>query len=147
MAKNELNGSDELMLTKTQINKIKKAMKNNTGVDIKISKAQIRKAVKYGGSLWSSLFSMGTKLLPYATKAVSKAVPALATGALSALGSLGIDKIFGKEQTDGFMIPQNKVNQLIQYKDWLTASQKKQILDALQTGDQVVIKPTKTQQG
>ena len=52
--------SDDLMLTKTQINKIKKAMKNNTGVDIKISKALIRKAVKYGGSLWSSLFSMGT---------------------------------------------------------------------------------------
>ena len=90
---------------------------------------------------------MGPNLLPYATKAVSKAVPALATGALSALGSLGIDKIFGKGQTGGFMIPQNKVNQLIQYKDWLTASQKKQILDALQTGGQVVIKPTKSQQG
>ena len=90
---------------------------------------------------------MGPNLLPYATKAVSKAVPALATGALSALGSLGIDKIFGKGQTGGFMIPQNKVNQLIQYKDWLTASQKKQILDALQTGGQVVIKPTKTQRG
>ena len=145
--KNELTGNDELMLNRTQLNRIKKAMNNGTGVDIKISKTQIRKAVKHGGSLWSSLISMGTKLLPYATKAVSKAVPALATGALSALGSLGIDKIFGKGQTGGFLIPQNKVNQLIQYKDWLTTSQKKQILDALQTGGQVVIKPTKTQQG
>ena len=45
LAKNELNGSDELMLTKTQLNKIQKAMNNNTGVDIKISKTQIRKAV------------------------------------------------------------------------------------------------------
>lgn len=44
----ELNGGDELMLTKTQINKIKKAMKNGTGVDIKISKTQIRKVMKYG---------------------------------------------------------------------------------------------------
>ena len=145
--KNELTGNDELMLNRTQLNRIKKAMNNGTGVDIKINKTQIRKAVKHGGSLWSSLISRGTKLLPYATKAVTKAVPALATGAMSALGSLGIDKIFGKGQTGGFLIPQNKVNQLIQYKDLLTTSQKKQILDALQTGGQVVIKPTKTQQG
>ena len=51
MAKNELNGVDELMLTRTQINKVKKAMRGGNGVDIKISKTQIRKAVKYGGSL------------------------------------------------------------------------------------------------
>ena len=49
LTNNELNGGDELMLTKTQINKIKKAMKNGTGVDIKISKTQIRKGMKYGG--------------------------------------------------------------------------------------------------
>ena len=145
--KSELTGNDELMLNKKQLNRIKKAMNNDTGVDIKISKTQIRKAVKHGGSLWSSLISLGTKLLPYATKAVTKAVPALATGAMSALGSLGIDKMFGKGQTGGFLILQDKINQLIQYKDWLTTSQRKQILDALQTDGQVVIKPTKTQQG
>jgi len=118
LAKNELNGSDELMLTKTKINRIKRAMKNRVGVDIKISKTQIRKAVQHGGSLWSSLFSLGTKTLPSAIKGVSKVAPALATGALSALGSLGIDKIFGKGlQSGGFMIPQNKVDQLIKYKD------------------------------
>lgn len=38
-----------------------------------------------------TLASLGTRLLPYATSAISKAVPALATGAVSALGSLGID--------------------------------------------------------
>ena len=37
-------------------------------------------------------------MLPFA----AKAAPALATGAMSALGSLGIDKIFGKGQTGGF---------------------------------------------
>ena len=36
LAKNELNGVDELMLTKTQINEIKKAMRDGNGVDIKI---------------------------------------------------------------------------------------------------------------
>ena len=71
---------------------MKKAVQNNTGVDIKISKTQIRKSVKHGGSLLSSLLSLGTKLLPYATKVATP----LATGAISALGSLGVDKIFGK---------------------------------------------------
>ena len=81
------------------------------------------------------------------TKAASKALPALATGAVSALGSLGIDKIFGKGQSGGFLIPQNKIDQLIQYKDWLTKKQKEQILAAIQSGVQVVINPTVKQRG
>ena len=52
---NQLRGSDELMLTKTQLNKIQKAASNRTGVDVNFSKTQIRKAVKQGGSLFSSL--------------------------------------------------------------------------------------------
>ena len=42
--------------------------------------------------MWTSLL----KLTPFLTKGVSKVAPHLATDALSALGSLGIDKIFGK---------------------------------------------------
>ena len=103
-------------------------MQNKTGVDIKISKTQIRKVAKQGGSLWSSLFSLGAKLLPMATKAATKALPALATGTLSGLANVGVDKIFGKGQVGGFLIPQNKVDQLIKYKDWLTEAQKKQIV-------------------
>ena len=45
-----LKGSDELMLTKTQINKIKKSVANETGSDIKISKTQIKNVVKHGGN-------------------------------------------------------------------------------------------------
>ena len=144
---NQLSGKDELMLTKAQLNKIKKAISNKTGVDIKISKTQIRKAVKQGGSLFSSLAMLGAKALPYVTKAASKALPALATGAVSALGSLGIDKMFGKGQSGGFLIPQNKIDQLIQYKDWLTKGQKEQILAAVQSGGQLVINPTAKQRG
>ena len=91
-----LRGNDELMLTKRQIAKIQKSLSNGTGTDIKISKTQIRKLVKHGGNLFTSLASLGAKVLPFAVKGISKAVPALATGAISALGSLGIDKIFGK---------------------------------------------------
>ena len=147
LTKSDLTGSDDMMLTKTQLKRIKKAMNNSTGIDLKISKTQISHVVQEGGSLWSSLFSLGTKALPYATKAVTKVAPALATGALQALGSLGIDKIFGKGQTGGFLIPQNKIDQLIKYKDLLTKKQKEQIVSAIHTGGQLVVKPTKTQSG
>ena len=131
---NQLRGNEELMLTKTQIKKIKKAAQNNSGVDIKISNTQIRKSVKHGGSLFSSLLSLGTKPLPYATKVA----PHLATGALSALGSLGIDKIFGKGQSggftslhsaEGFLIPDSKIELLVKNKNMLTQKQKEHIFE------------------
>ena len=86
---------------------------------------------------------MGTKLLPLAVKAV----PALATGVLSGLVNVGAEKMFGKGQVGCFLIPQNKVNQLIKCKDWLTTTQQKQIMEALQNGGQIIIKPTKQQSG
>ena len=98
LARNELSGPHELMLTKTQINKLRKAMSQGTGSDIKISKTQIRKAVRQGGSLWGSLINLGSKLLPMAMPLAKKAIAPLATGALSGLASLGVDKIFGKGQ-------------------------------------------------
>ena len=140
---NQLRGNDELMLTKTQLNKIQKAAASRTGVDLKISKSQIRKVVQ-GGSLFSSLAMLGAKALPFVA---SKALPALATGAVSALGSLGIDKIFVKGMTGGFWIPQNKIEQLIQHKNLLTKAQKEQILAAVQSGGQLVLNPTAKQRG
>jgi len=147
LTKSDLTGNDELMLTRTQLKRIQKAMKNGTGVDLKISKTQIRHLVQVGGSLWGSLMTLGAKALPFATMAASKALPALATGALSGLASLGVDKIFGKGQTGGFLIPQNKIDQLIKHKDLLTKKQKEQIVSALHTGSQLIIEPTKTQSG
>ena len=58
-----LRGSDELMLTRRQITKIKKSLANGTGSDIKISKTQIRRSVKHGGSLFTSLASLGARFL------------------------------------------------------------------------------------
>ena len=147
LTRNELSGPHELMLTKTQINKLKKAMSQGTGSDIKISKTQIRRAVRQGGSFWGSLISSGSKLLPMAKPLAKKAIAPLATGALSGLASLGADKIFGKGQRGGFLIPIDKIAQLVAYKHLLTTGQKKDILKALQTGNGLVIRPTKTQQG
>ena len=143
LTKSNLTGNDMLMLTATQLKRIKKAMTNKTGVDLKISKTQIRSVVHKGGSLWSSLLNLGMRALPYA----SKAVPALATGAIQALGSLGVDKIFGRGQSGGFLIPQDKINQLIQYKDLLTKKQKEQIASAIHNGGRIIVKPSKRQMG
>ena len=135
------------MLTKTQIGKIRKSFSNGTGGDIKISKTQIRKVAKHGGNLFSSLASLGARVLPYAVKRLPKAVPALATGAVSALGSLetdkilGIDKIFGK----GIDISKKYFPMLPYIVNELTKSQIDQINKVSQTGGRLVLKPTRKQ--
>ena len=62
-----------------------------------------------------------------------KAAAPLVTGALSGLASLGVDKIFGKGQRGGFLIPMDKIAQLVAYKHLLTTGQKKVILSKLAT--------------
>ena len=136
-----LTGNDELMLTKTQLKKIQKSLNNGTGADIKISKTQIRKVAKQGGSLFSTLASLGARVFPYAVKGLSKAAPALATGAVSALGSLGIDKIFGK----GMHIPKKFYPMLLSIVNEFTQPQIDQINKVMQTGGRLVIKQTRKQ--
>ena len=136
-----LQGSDELMLTQRQISRIKKSLANGTGSDIKISKTQIRNSAKHGGNLFSSSISLGSKLLPYAVKGVSKVAPALATGAATALGDIGIKKLFGK----GITIPKKFFPMLTQIAEELTKAQIDQINKIFKTGGRLVIKPTQQQ--
>lgn len=107
-SKGELTDNDELMLTKTQLKKMQKAMASGVGVDIKISKTQIRHVMKHGGSLFSTLVSPGIRLLPVVAK---KVLPALATGAIGSLGGLVMDKITkrGRGQIVGYTIPRYKI--------------------------------------
>lgn len=135
LTNNELCGTDELFLTKTQIKRIQKAKSMNKGVDVKISKTQISRV---GVSLFSIL---ATKLLPLTTKVL----PALATGATSSLSNFGLDKLLGSG--GGFLIPQDKIDQLITHKNLLTKNQRGQIVTALQTGGQFVIKQSLKQRG
>ena len=78
----------------------------------------------------------------------------LGLSALAGLASEGasqvVKKISGSGQramTGGFLIPQDKIQKLIDNKHLLTNKQKEQILSALQSGGQVVVKPTKKQSG
>ena len=134
-------GDDELILARRQITKIKKSLANGTGSDIKISRTQIRRSVKHGGNLFTSLASLGAKLLRYAMRGVSKVAPALATGAATALGEIGLKKLFGK----GITTPHKFILMLPPFAREFTKSQRDQINKAYQTGGRLVIKPTRKQ--
>ena len=136
-----LQGSDELMLTQRQIAKIQKSLANGTGSDIKISKKQISSSVKHGGNLFTSLMRLGSKVLPYAIKGISKVAPAIATGAASAIGDMGIKKLFGK----GITIPKKFFPSLPSIVKWFTQAQIDHINKIFKTGGQLVIKPTRQQ--
>ena len=64
LKKNETRGNDELMLTASQIKRINKARALGNGVEIKISKTQIRKVMREGGSLFSALIPLEKSLAP-----------------------------------------------------------------------------------
>ena len=81
-------------------------------------------------------------------KGISKAVPALATGAATALGELGINKIFGRGTPlplQGITIPPQFFPMLPPLAREFTKSQINQINKAYQTGGRLVIKPTRNQ--
>ena len=137
----QLRGSDELMLTQRQINKIEKSLATGKGSDINISKTQIRRSVKHGRNLFTSLASLGAKLLPYVMRGASRVAPALATGAASALGEIGLKKLFGK----GITIPKRFLPMLPPFAREFTQAQINQINRAHKTGGRLVIKPTHRQ--
>ena len=125
------------------VKRLDKKRKLNEGMDIKLSKSNIRKQV--GGSLLSTILTLGRTFGP----TIAKTLGLSALGGLASEGASQIvKKISGKGvQTGGFLIPQNKIDQLITYKHLLTTKQKKDILNALQTGSGVHIKPSRVQKG
>ena len=92
----------------------------------------------------TSILTLGRTLAPTLGKT-------LGLSALAGLASEGasqiVKKISGNGIQSGFLIPQNKIDQLIAYKHLLTNKQKQDILNSLQPGGQIVVKPTKTQSG
>lgn len=74
-------GNMPIMVTKSQMNRIDKAKKDNKGMMLSISLAQMRAMKKEGG------------ILPFLIPIAIAGASALATGALSALGGLAVNKI------------------------------------------------------
>ena len=143
LTKDSLSGNDTLYVPLNIVKRLEKNRKLRKGMDIKLSKTNIRKQV--GGSLLSTVLTLGRTFGP----TIAKTLGLSALGGLASEGASQIvKKISGKgAQTGGFLIPQNKIDQLITYKHLLTTKQKKDIINALQTGSGVHIKPTKVQTG
>ena len=141
LTKDSLSGNDTLYVPQNIVKRLEKSKKMNKGMDIKLAKTNIRKQV--GGSLLSTVLTLGRTFGP----TIAKTLGLSALGGLASEGASQIvKKISGRGvQTGGFLIPQNKIDQLITYKHLLTTKQKKDILNALQTGSGVHIKPTKVQ--
>ena len=143
LTKNSLSGSETLYVPAMVKKRLEKNRKEKKGMDIKLSKTNIRKQV--GGSLLTSILSLGRVFGPTIAKTMGLAALA---GAASTGASQIVKKISGKGvKTGGFLIPQNKIDKLIANKHLLTKKQKEEILAALQSGSGVVVKPTKTQSG
>ena len=143
LTKDSLSGNDTLYVPSNVEKRLRKNQKLKKGMDIKLSKTNIRKQV--GGSLLTSILTLGRTLAPTLGKT-------LGLSALAGLASEGasqvVKKIAGKGlQSGGFLIPQNKIDQLIAYKHLLTDKQKRDILNSTLSGGQLVMKPTKSQYG
>ena len=137
LTKDSLSGNDTLYVPSTVVKRLEKNHKLRKGMDIKLAKTNIRKQV--GGSLLTSILTLGRTLAPTLGKT-------LGLSALAGLASEGASQVV-KKISGGFLIPQNKIDQLIAYKHLLTNKQKKDILNSLQSGGQLVVKPTKSQYG
>ena len=137
LMKDSLSGNDTLYVPSNVVKRLRKNQKLRKGMDIKLAKTNIRKQV--GGSLLTSILTLGRTLAPTLGKT-------LGLSALAGLASEGASQVV-KKISGGFLIPQNKIDQLIAYKHLLTDKQKRDILNSVQSGGQLVVKPTKSQYG
>ena len=135
--KDSLSGNDTLYVPSNVVKRLRKNQKLRKGMDIKLAKTNIRKQV--GGSLLTSILTLGRTLAPTLGKT-------LGLSALAGLASEGASQVV-KKISGGFLIPQNKIDQLIAHKHLLTDKQKRDILNSVQSGGQLVLKPTKSQYG
>ena len=138
-----LMGNDTLLVPSNIVKRLEKNRNDRKGMEIKLAQTNIRKQV--GGSLLTSILSLARTFGPTLAKTVGLSTLA---GAASEGASQIVKKISGKgSQTGGFLIPNSKIDQLIANKHLLSNKQKKDILNAIQTGSGVHIKPTKVQTG
>ena len=89
----DLIGNDDLYLTKSQIDKIKKAYAGGKGVTINMSKAQLDHNMKVEGGFLGLLARLAMRAVPILTKTI---LPALGVGALTGVGSFGVQKVMGQ---------------------------------------------------
>ena len=94
----DLDGDHTIFLTNGQYNKLQNARDRGKGFTVRMSSRQLKYNTKAGGFIGALLPMLGTVArvaAPALMGLAKKAVPALATGALSGLASTGVSKLFG----------------------------------------------------
>ena len=95
----DLDGDHTIFLTNAQHKKLQNARDRGKGLTIKMSSRQLKHNVKtqggFLGALLPAIGAVGRMVAPALLGVAKKAVPALATGALSGLASTGVSKLFG----------------------------------------------------
>ena len=94
----DLDGDHTIFLTNGQYNKLQNARDRGKGFTVRMSSRQLKYNTRAGGFIGALLPMLGTVArvaAPALMGLAKKAVPALATGALSGLASTGVSKLFG----------------------------------------------------
>ena len=94
----DLDGNHTIFLTNGQYNKLQNAKNQGKGLTIRMSSRQLKYNTKAGGFIGALLPMLGTvarAAAPALMGLAKKAIPHLATGALSGLASTGVSKLFG----------------------------------------------------
>ena len=95
----DLDGDYTIFLTNAQYKKLQNAQEQGKGITIRMSSRQLKHNVKtqggFLGALLPAIGAVGRMVAPALLGVAKKAIPALATGALSGLASTGVSKIFG----------------------------------------------------
>ena len=88
----DLRGEHKLALTRSQANKLQKAIERGKRVTFRMSKKQLKHNLKVEGGFLGLLAGLAARALPMIAKTV---LPALGVGALSGLASTGVSKAMG----------------------------------------------------
>ena len=92
LSHSDLTGEHTIAVTQSQLNKLNKAKQAGKGVNIKMSKIQVRHNMKVHGGILPLLAGLASQAIPFITGTV---LPALGVGALSSLASTGVQKNYG----------------------------------------------------
>ena len=109
----QIERGDELLLTATQISRMKKTAAAGKGLELKLSQTQIQNTAQRGGNLFSAVLGLARPL-------IKPALGALASAGLSFGAEKVLKKIFGK----GFGPKKIELYKLAQR---MTPAQKKEV--------------------
>ena len=96
LGRDDLEGDYTIFLTKAQHKKLENSRNQDKGLTIRMSNKQLKHNVKTQGGFLGALLGTAARAAgPMLMRIAKKAIPTLASGALSGLASTGVSKLFG----------------------------------------------------